>query len=311
MRPEFCDRTAVVSAQHIRDCGWWSVRKTSNHAFTRTDLSVVVVIIAIIAILVILRLPESRKPQLPKLNAQSIQSLECLANLKQLAAAQLMYAADNGGRFCPSYLDYNSVALTNVWMGALADYHGRTNGVWLCPSATNPPPRSYSGTADAPWTFRDRESGIATHGSYAINGYLGLGRNHNQPKKVSLKVPNVFHELLAVRQPARTPVFCDAIYWNCRLEESDAPPRNLYQPQGTVRNLGATKQIHTQFIARHGDLPASEAPREVTSELLPGAINMAFVDGHAETVPLENLWTLYWHKNWDSNKVFFPHPAPR
>jgi prepilin-type processing-associated H-X9-DG protein len=69
--------------------------------------------------------------------------------------------------------------------------------------------------------------------------------------------------------------------------------------------------VHTQFIARHGDFPASEAPREETSEFLPGAINMAFVDGHAETVPLENLWTLYWHKNWDPKKITLPHPAPK
>ncbi len=266
---------------------------------------------ALIAILAILALRDSRNSKSETSRQRRAQSLLCLANVKQLAAAQLVYAADNRGRFCPSYLDYNSAALTNVWMGALARYHGRTNGVWLCPSATNPPPRSYSGAADAPWTFRDRETGGAIHGSYAINGYLGLGRNYKQPKKVSLKVANVFHEQSAVRRPALTPVFCDAIYWNCRLEESDAPPRNLYQPQGIALTPGASKRVHTQFIARHGDFPASEAPRELASDSLPGAINLAFVDGHAETVPLENLWTLYWHKNWNPAKVASPHPEPR
>ena len=301
----------MAKARHIRDRGSWFGWKIPDHAFTRTDLFVVIAIIGIIAMLVVLLLPNSGTSRLQKLGAQKVQSLQCLANIKQLAAAELMYAADNRGRFCPSYLDYNSVALTNVWMGALADYHGRTNGVWLCPSATNPPPPSYSGTADAPWTYTDRVSGTATRGSYAINGYLGLGLNYKQPKRVSFKVPNVFHEKLAVQQPALTPVFCDAIYWNCRLEETDAPPRNLYQPQAIVLTPGAFKQVLTQFIARHGDFPASEAPREVTSEFLPGAINMAFVDGHAETVPLENLWTLYWHKNWDPKKVSLPHRAPK
>lgn len=301
----------MADARHVRDRGWWAGWKTANHAFTRTDLFVVIAVIGIIALLVVLLLLNSRRSQTQKPSAQRVQSLLCLANVKQLAAAELMYAADNRGRFCPSYLDYDSVALTNVWMGALADYHGRTNGVWLCPSATNPPPSSYSGTADAPWTYTDRMSGTAMHGSYAMNGYLGLGRNYKQSKKVSFKVPNVFHEELAVQRPALTPVFCDAIYWNCRLEETDAPPRNLYQPQGVVLRQGALKQVLTQFIARHGDFPPSEAPRELTSEFLPGAINMAFVDGHAETVPLENLWTLYWHKNWNTNKVFLPHPAPK
>jgi prepilin-type processing-associated H-X9-DG protein len=121
----------------------------------------------------------------------------------------------------------------------------------------------------------------------------------------------VFREKSAVQQPALTPVFCDATYWNCRLEESDAPPRNLYQPQGTVLTPGAIRQVLTQFVARHADFAPSDAPREVTSEFLPGAINIAFIDGHAETVPLENLWTLYWHKNWDAKKVSLPHLAPK
>jgi len=311
MRSESCGRAVVISACHIRDRGWRAGWKTPNHAFTRTDLCFIIAIVAFILILAPLRLSNSGSSQLTKLNAHRVLALQCLANVQQLAAAQLMYASDNQGRFCPSYLDYNSLALTNVWMGALADYHGRTDGVWLCPSATNPPPGAYSGTADAPWTYTDPVSGTATLGSYAINGYLGLGRNHKRPRRVSLKVPNVFHEKLAVKQPALTPVFCDAIYWNCCLEESDAPPRNLYQPQGIVLAPGAAKQVHTQFIARHGDFPASEAPREITSDFLPGEINIAFVDGHAETVPLENLWTLYWHKNWDPKKVTLPHPAPK
>jgi len=301
----------VANAPYNPNLGRCAGRNSPVQAFTRTELIVVIAVIGVIVIMAVLRLARPGTPERPKPVAQRVPRLQCLVNVKQLAAAQLMYAADNLGSFCPGYLDYNSTALTNVWMGALAGYHGRTNGVWLCPSATNPPSRSYSGTADAPWTYVDRDSGAATHGGYAINGYLGLGRNYKQPKRVSLKVTNVFHETMAVQQPARTPVFCDAIYWNCRLEESDAPPRNLYQPQGIVRTPGAPKQVHTQFIARHGEFPASEAPRDVTSEFLPGAINMAFVDGHAETVPLEILWTLYWHKNWNPRKVTLPHPAPK
>jgi prepilin-type processing-associated H-X9-DG protein len=301
----------MANARHIWDHGRRAGWKTPKQAFTRTDLTVVISISAIIATLVVLRLLNSRNSSLQNPPAQSVQSLQCLANLKQLAAAQFLYAVDNDQKFCPSYLDYHSENLSNVWMGALAEYHGRADGVWLCPAATNSPPRSYTGTADAPWTYTDRVSGSVTHGGYAINGYLGLGRNYKQAKAGTFKVRNVFHVNEAVRQPALTPVFCDAIYWNCRLEETTSPPRNLYQPQGIIIGPGTYRQILTQFIARHGDSPASEAPRELTSEFLPGAINMAFVDGHAETVPLENLWKLHWHKNWDPKKVAQPHPAPK
>ena len=35
-----------------------------------------------------------------------------------------------------------------------------------------------------------------------------------------------------------------------------------------------------------------------------GGINMGLADGHAELVKLEDLWTLYWHLDWQP-------PAPR
>ena len=31
---------------------------------------------------------------------------------------------------------------------------------------------------------------------------------------------------------------------------------------------------------------------------LPGAVNVAFFDGHGETVKLDNLWQLYWHADY-------------
>jgi prepilin-type processing-associated H-X9-DG protein len=295
-------------ARYIQDARRWSVRATPTWAFSRTDLLVIVAIVGVFLILTPLRLSNFGSAPLWRPNAQKVKRLQCLANVKQLANAQLMYAADNRGKFCPSYLDYNSTAFKNAWMGALVDYHGRTNGVWLCPSATNPPAHFYKGTADAPWSYTDNMSDTVTHGSYAINGYLGLGRNYEQTKDGTFKVRNVFHEQSAVKQPALTPAFCDAIYWNCRLEETDLPPRNLYQPEGIVSTAGSLK-ILTQFVARHGEFPASDAPREVTSKFLPGAINVAFVDGHAETAQLENLWTFYWHKNWNPRKVSSFHLA--
>lgn len=275
--------------------------------FSRIDLAVVIGIVCFFLFLLPLRLSNGTLQYVAP-NLERVRRLLCLANVKQLAAAQNMYVEDHRGKFCPSYLDYDAEKFRNIWMGALAKYHGRTNGEWLCASATNPPTHYYKGTADSPWTYTVSDS--VTHGGYGINGYLGLGKNYEQTKEGSFKVRNVFHEKYAVRRPALTPFFTDAMYWNCRLEETDAPSRNLYQPQGLAQSAGGYK-ILTQFVARHGDFPASEAPRELESDTLPGAINVAFADGHAETVPLEDLWTLYWHKNWSPSKVSQPHPAPK
>ena len=284
--------------------------KTSHQAFTRTDLIVVLASVSVILLLLVLHRCNSVRAPLPKPSGLTAKRQQCLANIKQLVTAQLIYSADHRGAFCPSYLDYNSTELKNVWMGALANYHGRTNGIWLCPSATNSSTHSYKGTADTPWTYTDRASDTSTPGGYALNGYLGLGRNYKQSKAATFKARNVFRTESAVQRPALTPAFCDAIYWNCRLEETDVPSRNLYQPQGIVLAPDVLK-ILTQIVARHGDFAPSEAPREAPSNFLPGAINIAFVDGHADTIPLEDLWKLYWHRNWDPKKVPLPHPAPQ
>ena len=33
------------------------------------------------------------------------------------------------------------------------------------------------------------------------------------------------------------------------------------------------------------------------------AINVGFMDGHATTVSLPDLWTLRWHAEWDSKQI--------
>jgi prepilin-type processing-associated H-X9-DG protein len=62
-------------------------------------------------------------------------------------------------------------------------------------------------------------------------------------------------------------------------------------------------------LPRHGGVSWGKNSKFNPKNNLPGAINIAFVDGHADTVALEDLWKLYWHKNWDPKKVPLPHPA--
>jgi len=46
-------------------------------------------------------------------------------------------------------------------------------------------------------------------------------------------------------------------------------------------------------IPRHGSCPLAIPRNLPPSSRLPGAINVAFFDGHVEQVPLERLWQLY------------------
>jgi prepilin-type processing-associated H-X9-DG protein len=51
-------------------------------------------------------------------------------------------------------------------------------------------------------------------------------------------------------------------------------------------------------IPRHGSAPPNIAPGYPPGSKLPGAINVAFYDGHVETVQLEKLWNLSWHRDY-------------
>jgi hypothetical protein len=74
--------------------------------------------------------------------------------------------------------------------------------------------------------------------------------------------------------------------------ETDPPASDLY--------AGADNASMQRFtIARHGWKSPSTAPHKIPAgATLVGKINIGSVDGHAEAVKLENLWTLYWHKGW-------------
>jgi prepilin-type processing-associated H-X9-DG protein len=94
--------------------------------------------------------------------------------------------------------------------------------------------------------------------------------------------------------PSRTPLFADSVWVFVRPIAADVPARNLYlggnTPSGSIQRL---------TIARHGSMNPKSAPRNLPPGApLPGSINIVFYDGHAQSVRLEDLWSIYWHKDY-------------
>jgi hypothetical protein len=60
---------------------------------------------------------------------------------------------------------------------------------------------------------------------------------------------------------------------------------------------GSTSGVTRFCVARHGNVPAKVTPWQAGTRP-PGAINLSFFDTHVEVVPIANLWSLPWSRDW-------------
>ena len=282
----------------ILNCHHRTARKPGRAGFTLIELLVVIAIIAILAALLLPALAASKRKAL---------DIQCLSNSKQLVLTASMYVTDANGAMI-SYVDPNGSA--GVWMDRLQTNYSLVQNIRCCPvaPAKNPasswasPPGAVNnggfGTADYPWNAAG--AGL-TQGSYGYNGWCYSG---NQATiYYGFPLPNFFQKESVVVLPSQTPYFSDSNWLDGFPSEADTPARNLYAGGGGT----VTDDMARFTMARHGYLAPGAAPRNVPAgSTLVGKDNIGFVDGHAEPVKLENLWTLNWHLGWVT-----PSPRPQ
>lgn len=213
-----------------------------------------------------------------------------------------MYVDDSGGKLISYYQTTpNNTQLSTLWIARLQTNYTAYQNIRCCPATTPPSPvTSWKapkddplawGTADYPWLW-DPNGMVANDewvGSYGLNGWCygdGYKEDFGPENEFFLKQSGISH-------PALTPYFSDSIWVDGWPLATDTPATDLYA--GSDNNIG----IDRLTISRHNYKSAGAAPRSVPAgQPLPGSINIAFVDGHAAPVRLEDLWTLYWHVNW-------------
>jgi hypothetical protein len=184
---------------------------------------------------------------------------------------------------------------------------GRPGGPWLCPSTSQMTnrPTPWFGTAENTWgfdTWPPSNNGRPDRriGSYALNICLiprmwtpdvSVPRLGGYPWKF-------FYKESEISRSSLTPFLGDGVYTGASPSPTDLPPQDLYTADWPQPGNSPGNPITMWCIPRHGNRPYPVPRYWPRTQPLPGAINVVFYDGHDELVKLDNLWQLYWTKDW-------------
>jgi prepilin-type N-terminal cleavage/methylation domain-containing protein/prepilin-type processing-associated H-X9-DG protein len=235
----------------------------------------VLVVIGIIAVLLAILLPAIGKAR------QQSETTVCLSNTRQLVLGYTIYLSDRHYKN-PGFLFTG----TSSWFTEFRNGVNLVPKVYLCPATHGAVAANY-GTATQSWTLSLKDENnlpIYLTGSYGFNAWwltwepIGLGGDRYSGG------PAERHLTSASGNSSLIPVFADATWVDGWPRGEDPPPPNLvtgdHDRQGT--QMAPNENMLGRFtIARHGR-----------------KTNVAFVDGHSDTLPLDDLKRLKWHEGF-------------
>jgi len=250
---------------------------TKRRGFTLIEL---LVVIAIIAILMAILMPALRRVK------EQGYMIGCLGNLKQWNLLHAMYLQDNDGKF---YSGDGGSAFW--WIVQLEEkYQSRLkNDLWFCPK-TQGPVQDENGITNnklpfqAAWGIFTRANGDSRlcadgiSGSYAINGYtLGLtgatgAMSEGRFAEDHWKSPQV-------KGAAEIPLMVEALRFDIWPQPNQAPfasEEAAWSTDGSNHMARACMNRHTGFV------------------------NVSMCDFSVRKVGLKELYTLKWHKNFNT-----------
>ena len=236
--------------------------------FTLIELLVVIAIIALLMAILM--------PALQRVKKQA-RGVACMSNLKQWGLIFGMYTDDNDHKF---YGAWSTSEQGHVWIGALRPYY-KDKDINFCPAATKPNADNgvQGGALEAYGVFApdDVRYGYANlAGSYGINDYVGDPSKARNPGGV-IGGPSRYWVSPDVQGAYRIPLFLDAMWLGGMPHHTDTP--SLVEE---VYGSG-TGMMQRYCCNRHE-----------------GHINAVFVDFTVRKVGLKELWTLKWHREFDT-----------
>lgn len=252
-----------------------------NYAFTLIELLVVVSIIALLIAILLPALGAAR---------DAARSTQCLSNVRGWGSMLLVYTTDNQQR----YPVERSLENQETWMVQLDRVSGgKLNEARLCPNASeiSSDAEGYGNTAQQ-WGPSTRLSPDDI-GSYGINHWV----QDLDPDAISSPARhgwrNADWQWRSVGTPPlignidRVPIFMDCAWYGANPQDvasgsiggavNPTETYNATNPRDWPRDMGRLQMY------RHGK-----------------GINVSFDDGSANFVPLAQLWSLKWHKNFQT-----------
>jgi len=236
-----------------------------RRGFTLIELLVVIAIIALLMAILM--------PALQRVKKQA-RMIACRSNLKQWGVIFTMYTQDNDDKF---YRAWRNTTVGHEWVGVTRPYY-KDPKICFCPVARKVNNEFIGGMvpleiheAWGPFAADDTRTGYpGMAGSYGINDWVG-------DPTIDKKTNAEWHWVSPTQKGAgRAPLFLDALWLGGWVRDTDTPP-----PFET--GLGGSGGMQRYCVNRHD-----------------GHINAVLVDFSVAKVGLKQLWTLKWHRQFNT-----------
>lgn len=251
--------------------------------FTLIELLVVIAIIALLLSIVM--------PAL-KMTKKQAQAVICRSNLKQWGMVFALYAQDNEDKLPQSISDNNLTPQAAYWMGATIKYYEDPK-IRFCPSCKTDKdndPYTYNSDdygstfenwgpiveEDNPYSWWDE----FPEGSYGINEWAACPPPDDD---TYWGFPsNEAWRTVTAKGISNTPLFLDCMFVDGYPMETDYPPQFPDDQNGWANHA-----MKLYCMDRHN-----------------GGINSVFLDLSAKYVGVKQLWTLKWHRTYNTSGPF-------